>query len=147
MHRPCPCALPHPALFPSPLVTARPVFQKGNSFLNRLATGFGTSHLRLLGVLLFCEGRGRCTHGVKAKSRQRGNASTGHTAAVCLVTPSQKGLVSDLDDTINWVSISPVSTVGEFGQKLSSSSRLKYQRSQRSFQEWKEETEGAQERF
>lgn len=54
MHRPFPWALPHPALFVSPLVTARFISQKENSFLNHLATGFGTSHLRLPGVLLLC---------------------------------------------------------------------------------------------
>ena len=147
MHRTCPCAIPHPALFPSPLVTAGPTFQKENSFLNNLATGFGTSHLRLLGALLLCEGGGQCRHVGKAKSRQRGSASTGHTAVVCLVTPSQKGLLSELDDTINQVSISSVSIVAEFGQKLSSSPRLKQQHSQSSFQEWKEATERMQGRF
>lgn len=82
-----------------------------------------------------------------AKSRQGGSASTGHTTAVCPVTPSQKGLGSELDDTMNQVSISSVSLVGEFGQKLSSSLRLKQQHGQKSFQEWKEATERVQGRF
>lgn len=144
IYRPCPCALPHPPPLPSPLVTARPIFLKENSFLNHFATGFGTSHLRLLGALLLCEGRGQCRYVGKAKSRQSRSTSTGCTAVVCFVTPAQKGLVSELKDTINGVSISSVSTVGEFGQQLSSSPSPKQQHSQSSFQEQKEATERAQ---
>lgn len=63
----------------------------------------------------------------KAMSRQRGSASIGHTAVLCLVTAPQKGLVFELDDTINQDSIFSVSIVNEFGQKLNCSPRLKQQ--------------------
>lgn len=74
----------------------------------------------MLGALLLREGRGQCRYVGKAKARQRGSASTGRTAVVYLVTPAQKGLVSQLEDTINRVSISSVSIVGEFGPQLQS---------------------------
>lgn len=137
MHRPGSCALPLPALFPSPLVIATSIVQKEKSILKHFATAFGTFHLRPLGTLLLGKGRGGCRPTGKARSCQRGHSASVHAGQMAgrLVTPPLKGLVPELDDTLKQVSISSVSLVGVFEQKTRSSARLKQQHSQSSFQD------------
>lgn len=136
MHRSCSCALPHPTLFPSPLVTVRPIFQKEKSFLNHLATGFGTSCLRLLEVQLYGQGKARA-----------GVVHLQDVRASCLVHTFLKGVGFWLQWHYKLVQHLPSVHSCEFGQKLSSTPRLKQQHSQSSFQEWKEATEKTQGRF
>lgn len=124
MHRPGSCALLLPALFPSTLATATSIVQKEKSILKYFAIAFGTFHLRPLRALLLGKGRGGCGPAGKARSCQKGHASAGQTAGY-VVTGPQKGLVSGLDDTLKQVTMFSVPLFRVFGQRISSSARMK----------------------
>lgn len=77
---------------------------------------FGTSHLRLQWVLWPKDEEIDVGQWARQRPGRETVCAYGHTTAVCLLTPSQKRLSCELDDTINQDSVSPVSIVGAFGQ-------------------------------
>lgn len=81
------------------------------------------------------------------QSPGRGCTSSGHVRASCLVHTFLKGVGFWLQWHYKLVQHLPSVHSCGFGQKLSSTPRLKQQHSQSSFQEWKEATEKAQGRF